>query len=195
MDKLNKVNELVGLNRYSDALIEIDGILKSESKNQEAYITKARILSIMGRKEEATAFYESIIDKFPSNIDAYLDLVDSYSFEIELNKNIKLFSLKIISLGEKVKSLDTYYAPFFEIGNAYRSLEEFHLAVEEYNNAIKQRALKVRYPTDKSRYPFIREQEFFLRIDQLPFEILASGQAGVRQAVRQDELGCVARRL
>ena len=53
----------------------------------------------------------------------------------------------------------------------------------------------IRNATRKNGIIFIRGQDFFLRIDRLPFEILASGQAGVRQAVRQDELGCVAGRL
>ena len=75
----------------------------------------------------------------------------------------------------------------------YLSLQK-HTGIESEKAQIKE-TNQLGYPTDKSRFPFIREQEFFLRMDRLPFEILASGQAGVHQAVRLDELECVAGRL
>ncbi len=144
MNKLSRVEELVRMNKYADALGEVNNILNLDNKNQEAHICKARILNIMGRKEEAMVFYESIINQFPENIDAHLDLVDEYSFAIKVNEHKEPFSLKIIRLGERIKILDSHKAPYFEMGNAYRILGEISLAIDSYNNAIQQKALDAR---------------------------------------------------
>ena len=39
------------------------------------------------------------------------------------------------------------------------------------------------------------QEEFFLQIDPPPFEVLAIGQEAIRQALIQDEIECVAKRL
>jgi tetratricopeptide (TPR) repeat protein len=155
MNDLEKIYELIHVSKYTEALSEVSRVLDSEKENQEAYIIKARILNLTRKKEEAIILYEKIIDKFPAYIDAYLDLVEVYDFEISLKRNVELYSKLIISLGVKVTILDSYKAPFFEMGNAYRNLGEHLLAVEAFNSAIEQKALITRvvalYMREKSQ--------------------------------------------
>ena len=55
------------LQHFDDALAQLDEVLEIDPELFEVLIIKARILTVTGRKEEATALIRQVVDKLPEN--------------------------------------------------------------------------------------------------------------------------------
>lgn len=150
---LDDIRHLVEISKCSEALRSINKCLNLDSKNYDGHILKGGILQLMNKTTEAIEFYQKIIKKFPRGVEAYLDLIGIYSEPGVISGNLvkgyekEIAWDRIITLAKQVRSIDKDKTPFFEMAEAYYSLNKFDLALGAYDFAIKQKALRIRAAT------------------------------------------------
>ena len=130
---LDKLGELIEENKYKDAIEKIDGILRRNENNVEAYNYKAGILQLMGKQDEAINLYKYIIENF-NYIDSYIELIEIYNLDNKENPR------KIIDLCKKLELIDENKTktPYYLMAQAYSNLDDYELALETYDKAVRQ---------------------------------------------------------
>ena len=150
---LEDVRHLVETSKYSEALAMINKFLDFDRENYEGHILKGGILQLMNKTTEAIDFYQGVIQKFPREVEAYLDLIGIYSEPGVISGNLvhgyenEIAWGRIIVLAKQVGMIDRSKTPFFEMAEAYYALKSLEQSLEAYDCAIKQKALLIRATT------------------------------------------------
>lgn len=117
----------------SNAVATLEKLLSFEKKMNEKETLRAEaLLALVGKKyEEAIKLYQSIIEKFPNDKEAYYGLGESYFHAGENN-------VKALDAFEKVLSLDpTFTLAFGHIFTIYNDQELYDRGIEKANAISK----------------------------------------------------------
>jgi len=139
-DGLDEVREFIKINKYDEAINELNKIIEYNKDNLEAYLMKAGILQLMDKQDEAIKLYEDIIVKYPDKTEAYKELIDIYALPSQKTDEV---NKKIISLCKKLESINENKTPYNVLAKVYDDLEKPDMALLYYDKAIKQEIIHI----------------------------------------------------
>lgn len=141
INQFAEIRKLIEKSDYTKAIAELDKIIGSEKNNYDAYILKAGALQLIFKEDETAKLYEYIINVFPDNPEAYIELISLYNVQLKKAPNSQK---KIIQLCEQLEKISESKTPYHILAKTYDDLDETELALEAYEEAIKQQAIHIR---------------------------------------------------
>ena len=121
----------------SGSLSRINELLNSSGENcLELLDSKAEVLNLMCRPDEAIEIYERILDKDKNYVNAYVALATIYQSK-EIEKDRK-YSKKIVDLYKALENVNSDRVSHYVLGDALENEGDLEEALLHYKKAIDQ---------------------------------------------------------
>ena len=183
---LDRVRDLIAEDKYTEAIVKLEEIIRANDKNIEAYLMKAGVLQLMdeiGKKAGAIKLYEFIIDKFPNHTQAYIELIEILDLSYKMQRDDN----KIVCLSNKIKEIDENKVPYSLLAKAYNNIGYYELALESYNKAIEKEQLRVKACKAILENPKYSEEEKDFARGELDNDKLYEAYCGKAEILTQVE--------
>lgn len=124
-----KAGKLVKYNKYNDAVLVLDKIIRLDSNYINAYLLRALVREINGEYDLSIKDLQYAIRIDPHSYIAHFNLGNQYFMKADYTTAINHYSLSI-------QNNPDYPAPYLNRANSYLKLENFKMALIDYKKYI-----------------------------------------------------------
>ncbi len=109
-----EVNEKFGAKDYEGSILACNKAIGLDKKDKRAYVSKAYLLSILGKYEEAVAEYDKLLQIDPNDFEGYAGKANVYYSQKKYSQALPLY--------EMATAKNPTYLPLYETGMSKYSL-------------------------------------------------------------------------